>query len=188
MSRLAPPSLKLMLVGHHDENREFFLFKLYCWMLIFFLYASSFNYFSFYPPSLSPLFYLFFFLLQFPTSPCVLPPKYCSMVFWEIDQCFLSCLTFRCMYCSYLHIYTSNGVSLHELAISLSKERKFSANDNDDLCIICHDGGDLLCCDGCPRAFHLGEVLFTSYFVYKLILLQDWKWSGFQSGIFISMN
>ncbi|XP_008465428.1 uncharacterized protein LOC103503043 isoform X2 [Cucumis melo] len=54
----------------------------------------------------------------------------------------------------YLHIYTSNGVSLHELSISLSKGRKFSLTDNDDLCSICADGGDLLCCDGCPRSFH----------------------------------
>ncbi|RHN75371.1 putative histone acetyltransferase chromatin regulator PHD family [Medicago truncatula] len=55
----------------------------------------------------------------------------------------------------YLHIYTSNGVSLHELSLSLSKDRRFSASDNDDLCSICQDGGDLLCCDGCPRAFHI---------------------------------
>ncbi|KAK6936126.1 Zinc finger, PHD-finger [Dillenia turbinata] len=55
----------------------------------------------------------------------------------------------------YLHIYTSDGVSLHELSISLSKGRKFSTMDNDDLCSICADGGDLVCCDGCPRAFHV---------------------------------
>ncbi|KAK8561991.1 hypothetical protein V6N13_148875 [Hibiscus sabdariffa] len=54
----------------------------------------------------------------------------------------------------YAHIYTSNGVSLHELAISLSKGRRYSSTDNDNACIICADGGDLLLCDGCPRAFH----------------------------------
>ncbi|KAF8042710.1 hypothetical protein BT93_A1136 [Corymbia citriodora subsp. variegata] len=54
----------------------------------------------------------------------------------------------------YSNIYTSNGVSLHELAISLSKGRRYSAKDNDNLCIICADGGNLLLCDGCPRAFH----------------------------------
>ncbi|KAJ6750179.1 hypothetical protein OIU85_000782 [Salix viminalis] len=56
----------------------------------------------------------------------------------------------------YACIYTSNGVSLHDLAISLSKIQKCSSQDNDDLCIICADGGNLLLCDGCPRAFHKG--------------------------------
>ncbi|KAA8550295.1 hypothetical protein F0562_001979 [Nyssa sinensis] len=62
----------------------------------------------------------------------------------------------------YLHIYTSNGVSLHELSISLSKIRKFSPDENDDLCSICADGGDLLLCDNCPRAFHPGCVSLPS--------------------------
>ncbi|PKA60862.1 hypothetical protein AXF42_Ash006497 [Apostasia shenzhenica] len=54
----------------------------------------------------------------------------------------------------YNYIYTSNGVSLHELSVTLSKRRKLLDSDNDDLCSICEDAGELVLCDLCPRAFH----------------------------------
>ncbi|KAL0460616.1 UNVERIFIED_CONTAM: Increased DNA methylation 1 [Sesamum latifolium] len=54
----------------------------------------------------------------------------------------------------YMSIYTSNGVSLHQLSLELSRSRKSSTEEHDDLCSICADGGDLLCCANCPRAFH----------------------------------
>lgn len=62
----------------------------------------------------------------------------------------------------YFYIYTSNGVSLHEWAMTFSQGRKYSANENDDLCVICADGGNLLRCDSCPRAFHIECVSLPS--------------------------
>ncbi|KAL0291258.1 UNVERIFIED_CONTAM: Increased DNA methylation 1, partial [Sesamum radiatum] len=53
----------------------------------------------------------------------------------------------------YMSIYTSNGVSLHQLSLELSKNHKSSTEEHDDLCSICEDGGDLLCCANCPRGF-----------------------------------
>ncbi|XP_062233871.1 uncharacterized protein LOC133931052 isoform X2 [Phragmites australis] len=51
----------------------------------------------------------------------------------------------------YDNIFTSNGVSLHELSMKISKDME---RKTDDLCRECGQGGDIFPCKICPRSFH----------------------------------
>lgn len=58
----------------------------------------------------------------------------------------------------YDNIFTSNGVSLHELSMKISKDMELSERETDDLCRECGQGGDIFPCKMCPRSFHPGRV------------------------------
>ncbi|KAI3743466.1 hypothetical protein L1987_61175 [Smallanthus sonchifolius] len=83
----------------------------------------------------------------------------------------------------YGNIYISNGVSLHDYAVSLKKteNRRCPEKFNDDLCRVCRDGGDLLLCDGCPRSFHqecVGETSIPHGNWYCQYCKQSMKFDG----------
>ncbi|KAK8512263.1 hypothetical protein V6N13_097077 [Hibiscus sabdariffa] len=54
----------------------------------------------------------------------------------------------------YRHICTSNGMTLHDIALSLANGQRFTTGRSDDICAICGNAGDLLLCHECRLAFH----------------------------------
>lgn len=70
----------------------------------------------------------------------------------------------------------SNGIS------SMKKSpvtQEVSPIENEDFCAVCLNGGELLCCDHCPKVFHL------SCHVPALLSFPVWVWMTFHYCVFL---
>ncbi|XP_073290550.1 increased DNA methylation 1-like [Primulina huaijiensis] len=54
----------------------------------------------------------------------------------------------------YHNIFTSNGMSLHQLYVDQVQSSESCSREKDDLCSICKLRGNLMSCGNCPRSFH----------------------------------